>query len=85
MRMRLSRRRRRGRGSLSGTVRPGSMAIAFVKCPSVESPGPVARHPQISVPATYGPAIAPPLPHGFDVVAVATTRPSRRPRCWRHG
>ena len=49
------------------------MAIAFVKCPPVESPGPGARPPRISVPATYGPAIAPPLPDGFDVVAVATT------------
>ena len=56
-----------------GTATPScAVGIAIVKCPPVGRPGSRPALPRSSVPATYGPAIAPPLPLGFDVVAVAS-------------
>src|ERR1700677_1478419 len=86
-RTRLSVKRRRGRGGGDGALRP-SPAVAIVTRPSSGARAPPLA-PHISEPETYGVAIAPPLPGGFDVVAVTRrltrTSPSRRPPCWCHG
>src|ERR1700677_1233605 len=85
MRIRLSVKRRCGRGACSGpgSDRPSpSMAIVTRRSSSAAGP---PRAPRLSVPETYGVAIAPPLPAGFDVVAVSRASPSHRPPCWCHG
>ena len=83
MRIRLSVKRRCGRGAGPGPARP-SPSMAIVTRPSSSAPGP-PQAPRISVPETYGVAIAPPLPAGFDVVAVSqgvTVSPSAMLVAW---
>ena len=73
-----ARRLRRGLGA-RGSSPNSPVGTAIVTRPSSGARGPRPA-PPISVPATYGAAIAPPLPAGFDVVAVRA--PTRRPRSW---